>query len=120
MNKKAFQAVLSNRESDRESFSIGDCYVTQYEIQVPGFISFKKLLKEAWKIALSIFKMAVKLVMKSTLEAEKTARVHRLFGASKYINTVQTKRRNVREIQASLNGKTARYPAQREPDIMDI
>ena len=31
MNKKAFQAVLSSRESDRESFSIGDCYVTQYE-----------------------------------------------------------------------------------------
>ena len=31
MNKKAFQAVLSSRESDRESFSIGDCYATQYE-----------------------------------------------------------------------------------------
>ena len=31
MNKKAFQAVLSSRESDRESFSIRDCYVTQYE-----------------------------------------------------------------------------------------
>ena len=31
MNKKAFQAALSSRESDRESFSIGDCYVTQYE-----------------------------------------------------------------------------------------
>ena len=30
--------------------------------------------------------MAVKLVMKSTLEAEKTARVHRLIGASNYEN----------------------------------
>ena len=29
-------------------------------IQVPGSMSFKKLLKEAWKIASSIFKMAVK------------------------------------------------------------
>ena len=57
--------------------------------------------------------------MKSTLEAEKTARVHRLFGASKYV-TVQTKRINFREIQASLNGKTAIYPARREPNIMDI
>ena len=64
MNKKAFQAVLSSRESDRESFSIGDCYVKQYKnpkgIQVPGSISFKRLLKEAWKIASSIFKMADK------------------------------------------------------------
>ena len=25
-----------------------------------------------------------------------------------------------REIQASLNGKTARYPTRREPNIMDI
>ena len=31
MNKKAFQAVLSSRESDLESFLIGDCYVTLYE-----------------------------------------------------------------------------------------
>ena len=30
-------------------------------IQVPGSIPFKKLLKEAWKIASSIFKMAVKI-----------------------------------------------------------
>ena len=29
-------------------------------IQVPGSISFKRLLKEAWRIASSIFKMAVK------------------------------------------------------------
>ena len=28
--------------------------------------------------------------------------------------------RNFREIQASLNGKTARYPTRREPNIMDI
>ena len=34
--------------------------------------------------------------------------------------TVQTKRINFREIQASLNGKTARYPARREPNIMGI
>ena len=44
-------------------------------IQVPGSISFKTLLKEAWEIA-----------MKSTLEAEKTARVHRLSGASNHVN----------------------------------
>ena len=55
-------------------------------IQVPGSMSFKKLLKEAWKIASSIFKMAVKFSYESTLEAEKTARVHRLFGASNYVN----------------------------------
>ena len=64
MNKKGFQAVLSSRESDRESFLINDRYVTQYKnpksIQVPGSISSKKLLKEAWKIASSIVKMAVK------------------------------------------------------------
>ena len=36
------------------------------------------------------------------------------------MQTVKTKRRNFREIQASLNGKTARYPARREPNIMDI
>ena len=28
--------------------------------------------------------------------------------------------RYFREIQASLNGKTARYPTRREPNIMDI
>ena len=59
-----FQAVLTSCKSDRESFSIGDWYVTQYEtpkgIQVPGSISFKNSLKEAWRIASSIFKMEVK------------------------------------------------------------
>lgn len=57
--------------------------------------------------------------MKSTLAAEKTARVLRLFGARNYVNR-QTKRRDFPEIQASLNGKTARYPARREANIMDI
>ena len=28
--------------------------------------------------------------------------------------------RYFREIQAALNGKTARYPTRREPNIMDI
>ena len=76
MNKKPFQAVLSSPKSDRESFSITDCYVMQYAnpkgIQVPGSISFKKFLKEAWKIASSIFKMPVKL-WKSTLAAEENS-----------------------------------------------
>ena len=79
MNKKAFQAVLSSRESDREPFSIGDCYVTQYENSQgnpsPRLTSFKKLLKEAWKIASSIFKMAVKFSYeKYTCSGENSSR----------------------------------------------
>ena len=57
--------------------------------------------------------------MKSTLKAKKTARVHRLFGASNYVNRAD-KAGNFREIQASLNGNAARYPARRKPNIMDI
>jgi len=33
---------------------------------------------------------------------------------------METKIRNFREIQASLIGKTARYPTRREPNIMDV
>ena len=65
MNKKVFQAVLSSRESDRESFTIGDCDVTQYENPQgnpsPRLYLLQKIAKKAWKIASSIFKMAVKL-----------------------------------------------------------
>ena len=81
-------------------------------IQVPGSISFKRLLKEAWKIASSIFKMAVKFSYeKYTSSGENSSPTSTVW--------CQTKRRNFQEIQASLSGKTARYPARKEPNIMD-
>ena len=43
-----------------------------------------------------------------------------MFRASNYVNRADKADGNFREIQASLNGKTARYPARREPNIMDI
>ena len=88
-------------------------------IQVPGSISFKNSLKEAWRIhvASSIFKMAVKFSYeKYTCSVENSSRTLSVWCEQ----TVQTKMRNFREIQASLNGKTARYPTRREPNIMDI
>ena len=36
------------------------------------------------------------------------------------MKAVHTKMNNFREIQASLNEKTARYPSRREPYIMEI
>ena len=82
---------ITDPNSDHPKGTHPNCYMsrstkTPKGIQVPGSFSFKKLLKEAWKIASSIFKRRLNLVMKSTLEEEKTARVHRLFGASKYVN----------------------------------
>ena len=78
MNKKAFQAVLSSRESDRESFSIGDCYVTKYENPQGNPSARLYLLQNIAKRNLED--------SYSTLEAEKTARVYRLFGASNHVN----------------------------------
>ena len=82
-------------------------------IQVPGSISFKRLLKEAWKIASSILKMAVKFSYeKYTSSGENSSPTLTVW--------CQTKHINFREIQASLNGKTARYPARKILNIMDI
>ena len=36
------------------------------------------------------------------------------------MEAVYTKMSNFREIQPSLNGKTARYPTRRESNVMDI
>ena len=47
--------------------------------------------------------------MQSTLAVEKRARVRLVFGVSNYVNRTG-KDEIFREIQASLNGKTARYP----------
>ena len=58
--------------------------------------------------------------MKSKLEAEKNSSRTSTVWYERFCKPVQTKRRNFREIQASLNGKTARYPARREPNIVDI
>ena len=57
--------------------------------------------------------------MKSTLEAEKTARVHRLFGASNYVNRAD-KAEKFSGNSSVFKWKTERYLARREPNIMDI
>ena len=56
--------------------------------------------------------------MKSTLAAEKT----QLAYMECLVRAIMCKKSGeiFGEIQASLNGKTARYPARREPNIMDI
>ena len=59
---------------------------TLKETQVPGSTSFKKLLKEAWKIASSIFKMAVKFSYeKYTCSGENSSRTSTVC-ASNYVN----------------------------------
>ena len=58
--------------------------------------------------------------MKSTLEEEKTARIHGLFGASNYVNRADKAEKYSGNSSVSVKWKTARYPARREPNIMDI
>ena len=68
--------------------------------------------------------------MKSTLEAGKTASVHRLFGASNYVNRADkaekfsgnssvSKWKN-RKITTTTTTTTTIYPARREKDLMGI
>ena len=78
-NKKLFQAVLRSVNQIEDHFrSVTDMSrstETPKGIQVPGFISFKNSLKEAWRMASSIFKMAVKFSYeKYTCSGENSSR----------------------------------------------
>ena len=71
-----------------------------------------------WRIASSLFKMAVEFSYEKLWRRKQFA--YSECSVRAIMKAVHTKMNNFRETQASLNGKTARYPSRREPNIMEI